>query len=562
MVSKVAVIALVAIVACPILLGYAMNLNEVTETDYREYGESVNITPLLQNDVGYSYAMTDIYSLNTKFTQGATPTPSIIMPEYQRTTTTSTSLPAAANTNYSAGDFPSSRNNIDSYDYYYFQSDYDPAESATNSLSVTVYDSTEYRTWSYSKLHSFYYDGSIRAVNILYYDSNKVLLTRQIDVDQSNFTFQFFDNGSYSSTGYLVYSLKGNYTNYVDLSSGFRLTGLLDIPDDTILNDSILYTNAVKLDLPEYPNNVLLTVDLNTISESDYQLIYQLLLYGGIDYYYTLKKTTDGTGIHWELYKGKPLSTMTKITDLYYDSSRLSNTYQIYIGKSSTEYRYVGNWPTVIGPANAYQVYTFDYNGYTISLKDIRFWNNTPVMRVDASEYRAFEYPILEDETYNPGEFKINPKTTISGNVVYGNSLTFGSDTYTVTDGNISLGVHKVPVKGIVFDSIPNGNGSYDNRINGTKVSESANPAAITFNGKWSASISTVAQEQYEYTKTEWIAGGFAWNGMDQSFLMVGLITSLGMFIALGIYARRSRASVWPLMLVCGGAAALFFIML
>jgi hypothetical protein len=251
--------------------------------------------------------------------------------------------------------------------------------------------------------------------------------------------------------------------------------------------------------------------------------------------------------------------------DLYYDSGRLSNTYQIYVDNTGMEFRYVGNWPTLFGPANVYQTFRYDrdYSYQIGGLKMINFWNSTPVMRVDSSEYRAFEYPIIEDQAYNPADFKTNPATTLSGNMIYGRSLTFGSNTYTVTDGNITLGSHKVPVKGMVLDSIPNENGNYDNRINGTKVSESANPATITFNGKWSASISTIAQESYTYTKTEWIAGSFGWDGIDQNFLIVGLITCLGVFIALGIYARkRGTGGLIPLMIVTGCAAAVFFIML
>lgn len=98
--------------------------------------------------------------------------------------------------------------------------------------------------------------------------------------------------------------------------------------------------------------------------------------------------------------------------------------------------------------------------------------------------------------------------------------------------------------------------------INNVVVSTTPEPSTITFNGKWSLSIITTSQEQYEYTKTEWIAGSFAWDGIDHNFLMVGMLTCLGVFIALGIYGRRSGAKVLPLMLVCGGAALLFFVML
>lgn len=84
----------------------------------------------------------------------------------------------------------------------------------------------------------------------------------------------------------------------------------------------------------------------------------------------------------------------------------------------------------------------------------------------------------------------------------------------------------------------------------------------ITFGGSWSAMITTESMESYTYTRTEWTPGQFGWNGLDQNFMMVGLLTSIGAFIALGIYIRRTKAALWPLLIVCGGAAMLFFCML
>jgi hypothetical protein len=49
---------------------------------------------------------------------------------------------------------------------------------------------------------------------------------------------------------------------------------------------------------------------------------------------------------------------------------------------------------------------------------------------------------------------------------------------------------------------------------------------------------------------------------MDDNFLIVGLITCLGVFIGLGIYARKTGKGVIPLLIVCGGAAALFICMI
>jgi hypothetical protein len=42
----------------------------------------------------------------------------------------------------------------------------------------------------------------------------------------------------------------------------------------------------------------------------------------------------------------------------------------------------------------------------------------------------------------------------------------------------------------------------------------------------------------------------------------VGLITSVGAFIALAMYGRASGAKVGSLMLVCGGAAFMFILLM
>lgn len=569
MVSKIAVIALVAIVACPILIGYAMNLNEVTVTDYKESGESVNVTPLYQNGIGYTYTNADTYSLNTKFLQGYSPKVSV-MPEYQKTTTSSTSIPTTYTGEITAGNYPGEVNDFIGLEYYYYQSNYQGDNSGY--LSVTLYDASWNPSGYQNRIHSFYYDDKKSNVSITYYpdSSGSPLLSFNWANIDNTWHFQITnDSGlTYTSNGYLSVAIKPEYqtrADYVDLAGGFKLTGFQNILDNSLINDSKLNNNKVVLDLPDYPNNVLLTMDLNTITDSSYDMIFELQGYGIFTEIYTLRKTTDSEGIHFEVYRGRPMYSMNKVMDLYYDSSRLSNTYQMYIDNTGMEFRYVGNWPTIIGAANVYQTFRYDrdYSYYIGGLKDLSFWNKTPVMRVDSSEYRAFEYPIIENQTYTPYDFKTNPSTKITGDIVYGRSLTFGSNTYTVTDGNITMGTHKVPVKGMILDSIPNDHGSYDNRINGTKVSESANPATITFNGKWSANIITTAQESYTYTKTEWVAGSFGWDGMDHNFLLVGLITSFGVFVALGIYARRSRSGgLIPLMIVTGCASVLFFIML
>ena len=95
MVSKVAVVALVAIIACPILIGYAMNMSQVTVTEYKPTDDGMIITPLLQNDVEYTQVYSDIYDLNTNFSDSPLypSNRTKTLPIYESITGNSTSLP-------------------------------------------------------------------------------------------------------------------------------------------------------------------------------------------------------------------------------------------------------------------------------------------------------------------------------------------------------------------------------------------------------------------------------------------------------------------------------------
>lgn len=555
MVSKVAVIAIVGIVAIPILLGYALNLNEVTETDYKITGDSVNVTPLLQNDVMYTYANADIYQLNTKFYIGSN---TKVIPLYNNLTTTKSSYPLAETT-YDDHTFAAYDQSLD-YDLFYEQFDYDFTTSQLQAQIYGMSGGTEQLLHTVAYIHSIRYDKSDGSYKYEYYSSGST----NTNTGTAQLTRMVLTTISGIADVYLAYS---STSSYVDFSAGFtfRYAPSTGLPGENYHSSTI--------STPTYTKSALITIDLSSITEDNFAFM--------VGYCYVEKTTTDGI-VKWMV---KPRASVTQQViepaELYYDQTSTNNTYQLKYWTEDQpipgapasqaytrhlEFRYVGGWPSLIGEANYYNVTDVQYKVSSPLFSGIPIGGGyaaySPTMRVDAAEYRAMEYQIINGRTYSPADFKTNPSTTIDNIQIYGSSLDFGGNTYTVSKGNITLGTHQIPVKGLVLSSVPNGNGEYDNKIGDTVISTTAAPSAITFNGKWSASISTISQEQYEYTKTEWIAGGFAWNGMDQSFLMVGLITSLGMFIALGIYARRSRASVWPLMLVCGGAAALFFIML
>lgn len=554
-VPKVAVIALVAIVAVPIMLGYALNLNEVTVTDYELSGDPVNVTPLLQNGVAYNYTRGNVFKLNTDIAIGGIQT----IPKYNSITTTSSSYGLTEDVYYNQ-----TWNNYTqtiSSQYFYEEFNFDPA---SNSHTVAIYEDlngVDTLVSTITDLHTFYYDGSTGIYEYTTYVGNSYTISSATSAYPKDLTKLVINTVTGSVDSVLIAA--DSSSNFVDLSAGFTM----DLERSNLSN---------RINIPE-SKAVLFTVNLDSITDPNYQMQFTA------GHTYMLVKTTVGSVVNWQL---QDYSDPTNYADLYYDTNRSDNTYQFYIDiektSESATYKYydqsitafyVGGWPTVIGKANYYNSYTLNTEfrtaisspDYAISVIAINNATNyiMPTIRIDDSLSRSFEYPIIDNQIYTPSDFRTNPATTINNITKYGVSLEFGGNTYTVTGGNIMLGTHQVSVRGLTLDSVPNSSGTgYDNRINGTVISTTADPSQIVFNGQWSASISTTAQAATTYTKTEWIAGSFAWDGMDQNFLMAGLITSLGVFIALGIYGRRSGARVLPLMLVCGGAALLFFIMI
>lgn len=558
MVPKVAVIALVGILAVPILLGYALNLDQVTETDYKVSGDPVNVTQLLQTGTDYTYAHADSYQLNTNFKSFG----KSVLPLYDISSQkTSYRLQSYFYTNA----HPAWIAPLSTWEYRYSFVEY----SGTGGYLIGTFkdpDNTTIQT--INRLITTYYDKSTMTIEYTYYSSGNNISSGTINVPSTDYVFSFSDSGNFQSNMYIEqYVIAENQNAFADISKGWRL----DMAYIGPLYAGETYDNPT-ISMPDNSRSAIITIDLDSITEDNYGFGFGPNAY--------LEKTTTSGNVSWQI-KQRPRVTGDVIptTDLYYDPDG-SNTYQVKIrvdpngylnSWGSTyynihyEFRYIGAWPSLIGEANYYQSYEIvdtvvspNFNGVIVG----GFSDHSPRMRVDDAEFRAMEYKIISDKTYDPAAFKANPSTTIDNPTMYGSSITFGGNTYTVNKGNITLGNHDIPVKGLVLSSVPNGSGGYDNKIGETIISTTATPSAITFNGKWSASITTTAQEQYEYTRTEWVAGEFAWDGLDQNFLMVGLLTSLGAFIALGIYARRSKASIWPLLVVCGGAALLFFVML
>ena len=547
-VPKIAVIALVAIIAVPILLGYAMNLTQVSETGYKSTGDSVNVTPLLQNGTGTNYAHSDVFQLNTNINIAGAQ----FIPLYESLTTIKSSYNLGID-RFAAGTHPywggASGVALSNFNYLALVSD---NEGSGTNLGINYVKSDMTLIQSVPNLHSVYFDSKTMKITFIQY-SGSYLNGFTLDVSSPTNKIILTDGGNYQGTCYTAYSLaNGTTPNYVNLSAGFH------IDFSRLMSTSPSYYPGITM--PNDVKNALMTINLDSITDANYHITID-----GIKF----EKTTVAGVVSWT---ATCLQT-SETVDLYYDPTINDNTYQFFEDveyesphRTTFELRYVGHWPTLIGEANYYQKYTIERPS-RLAFNSIQFTQSsssiTPTVRMDDALFKAFEYPVITNRTYDPSTFKTNPVTTISDLQLYGTSLTFAGVTYTVNEGMISLNGHNIPVNDLKLSSSLNEGGTYDNKIGNTIVSTTATPSTITFSGAWSASISTDSQETYTYTHTEWNAGKFAWDGIDQNFLMVGLITCLGVFIALGIYAKKKGSGgLIPLMIAVGCAAMVFFVML
>ena len=555
MVSKVAVIALVAIIAVPILVGYGLNFETESYSYYSATGSETNVTPLLQNSTTYNYTNANPYSLNADILTSGNSTgnfgsfPTHYLPRYQSFIDTPTSMPLNTGTLGTGDNFSS---------VYLLQIDNRAAgisSTLTTTIQYTQYGSTQ--TSTVYKTTMISYD---RSDDILFVTGNVT------STGNPTYTYAYLNpistsySGAVHSDAYIVRA-NASTNKYVDITAGW-----------TISNGS--YPSARVYEPPAPAQSILFTMNLDAVSNSESQIYFNI---GTNDpntptNRISFERVVNGSDVSWYAFNGnQPVSSRVQIP---YNPDIPNNTVQFNITRAGCDLRYIGSWQNTIGEANYYWSNYFDWQLWSIpdTAYITRIVIGTPgnvttdaVFRVDAASILATTLPVILDNTFDPvySTNHTNPATTVKDVQKYGTSFTFGGQTFNVTNGTFTIGTsNPIPVDGMKLDSIPDGNGNYDNRINGTKISTTATPSAITFNGQWRANVSTVSQEEVVKADTHWVAGKFAWQGLDDNFLMVGLLTSAAAFVGLAMYGKKSGAKVGALLLVCGGAAFMFILMM
>ena len=550
-VPKIAVVALVLIVACPILLGFGMNFEDGDTQIRYNAGDYTDVTRLLSDSSAYSFVDTNTFENNSmnfakNYGTGDMVYPSTgptYYPDYQVSPVYS-SIPLEISDTITDGEIVT----LTDYSVYDVTSALDMDNLASGQLKVRFHE-TATNTWTgwHSRVTQIVWDPDDQYVNVVWHLSdgeehgNTYGIVDQLEYDLDNYT----------ETPIIKYVPISGSATYADLSKGYTMPEPSGAPNNYIINWWVA---------PAPIRSAIFTIDMSDVTDGlTFRIKTESEYYASI--VATVTKTTTLGVTTLELPDG---------TEMYYDDSAPSNTYQVIISKTGMEWRYVGGWPSTIGNANYYTSYTYewpapvDYDDFIVAVQIEKLAGQNPTMRVESSSARGMITPVVADKEYNPASFFTDNSITTINVRSLGSSITFGGNTYNVgSDGNITLGTHKVSAYKLTFETSQNLDGTYSNKINGNTVSTTAAPSKITFNGQWGMiSIESAAMTGETFNDLVWVAGSFAWDGMDDNFLLVGLITSLGVFIALGIYGRRSGAKVLPLMIVCGGAALLFFIMI
>ena len=226
------------------------------------------------------------------------------------------------------------------------------------------------------------------------------------------------------------------------------------------------------------------------------------------------------------------------------------------VGMDKTTVYGISAWPGVGQYPSVLNTLTVNYSTpLTVPFEELQLTKTgNPDLRVDLSSIAMGSFPSTKNYTLNmnglfPGK-SYSAKFNSIG--IYGDTLTVGSESFTVTNGRVTVDGDTVPLKGAIISSKYNGT-AYDIYLGGHKLGTSASPASITFGGEWSLTVTADILKQVSGEKAEWAPGAFAFD----KDAMVGVIVLAAAltFIGVGMYGARSGIKAGLLLMICGGAA-------
>lgn len=241
---------------------------------------------------------------------------------------------------------------------------------------------------------------------------------------------------------------------------------------------------------------------------------------------------------------------------------------ELVIGAESTAVYGITEWPAMGLPAVRMNSVLLDGVGQDFDSLGI-FLAPGCIFRVDAATVVAGVFPSTKDFTLDLGALFPGSDMALRINSVgvYGDEIVlpwYGERTYTLENGVITFanGVSAKVVGSVWSWEFVRSQGAismYKVYVNGQDTGEVSNGIRITFAGEWSLTATALKTEQRTESVEEWVPGGFA---LDKTGVCAAGVAVAGItFIGLGMTGRMQGSKAVLLLLICGGAAA-FYLML
>lgn len=163
---------------------------------------------------------------------------------------------------------------------------------------------------------------------------------------------------------------------------------------------------------------------------------------------------------------------------------------------------------------------------------------------------------IRGNEYYPDGSWQIQ----IKGPSTIGHTIGIAGVSYDIVGGDIVVDGQEMPIRNLTVFAAGNGDGTSSVYVNGVLIATNVASPFVTLGGTWNTSVILSDMDSYTYWTYSKDAGGF---GLDVvGFCTVGLITSIGAFLAAVVAGRRSGGRFALLALVAGICAAFFLLMI
>ena len=264
------------------------------------------------------------------------------------------------------------------------------------------------------------------------------------------------------------------------------------------------------------------------------------------------------------IYPSGPQQIGAQLISEGYESEQLLGAYDyLQVVMSTDGYTVTGlaSWPSMGTVPVTYNSITFEDPIETFDTVDIQATSKNWHFRVDNANIKQGTYPSTYDYSMNLQQ--IYPDTNIDIYLnsigIYGDYINFGGAQLTVDNGSVAINGKTYRLLHAHLSAWNEGT-HYSLRINGDEVATTSEPPTIFWGGEWSVTATAYKIEQVHEYVTVWHAGEF---GLDKTgFAVAGMLACGALLVVLGLSGERSGGKMGVLLLICGGAAIVFLLII